>query len=533
MRSVDNTVLGRAIAQTAPGTVSAPLSVPTLGQLVPRKDPFNRTGSDYPDAAGDAVTHGYGGKNGARGWIWFGKACWDEPRRRIVFIASPHPADVMGPSGPPPPQAGSFNPYLTLLTVYDEDRNSIAVMEAPFTADVSRTKNHWPRGVQHGFDNQCVVPTTGELLKAVPPHWFDQSGQGAAEYLGLGIGRFDLKALVPGDVTSGREGAAYVGTFPIPNRTPDGRPRSEVTAGAMDYMPLIDKVFHGHKDRFWIIDPVRGAHTPNHADGQNLGFTLPNPAEAERFPIHNVGHYQHTVNKIIYGGGALAPAFFSREFVAIDGRTLEVTRLDDAPATFSMSETNLSAPIPKAFREAKSCQCGDPGSGESVFFQDTGPGGTKIYALDTRRPRGHQWRLLHLTLAHEVDWVCPIPPPYAVIVLGTSAPNGAATMRVYRHARIPDVTPPSVPRNVRAVATSSTTATITCDASIDPVIPEQPTSGVASYRFYRDGQLRASSSTPSFVDAGLSSATHNYTVAAVDAAGNVSAQSAASVLTTA
>jgi len=87
--------------------------------------------------------------------------------------------------------------------------------------------------------------------------------------------------------------------------------------------------------------------------------------------------------------------------------------------------------------------------------------------------------------------------------------------------------PPSVPTNLSASAVSSSEIKLTWNASIDNV-------GVAGYEIFRNGSPIATSSATSYADLGLSpSTTYSYTVAAYDAAGNVSGQSNATSATTA
>jgi cellulose 1,4-beta-cellobiosidase len=88
-----------------------------------------------------------------------------------------------------------------------------------------------------------------------------------------------------------------------------------------------------------------------------------------------------------------------------------------------------------------------------------------------------------------------------------------------------DTTPPSVPANLAAASTTSS-ASLTWSASTDNV-------GVTGYDIYRNGILVGSSTTPGFTDTGLFANTqYSYTVAAFDAAGNLSAASAAVTVTT-
>ncbi len=82
-----------------------------------------------------------------------------------------------------------------------------------------------------------------------------------------------------------------------------------------------------------------------------------------------------------------------------------------------------------------------------------------------------------------------------------------------------DKSPPTVPATITASALSTTSAEVTWPASTDAI------SGVARYDVYRDGVLVGSSTTTTFTESGLTAGTsYLYSVAAVDAAGNASAQ---------
>jgi chitodextrinase len=84
----------------------------------------------------------------------------------------------------------------------------------------------------------------------------------------------------------------------------------------------------------------------------------------------------------------------------------------------------------------------------------------------------------------------------------------------------PDTTPPSAPPGVTAAATSPTSADVAWQASAD-------VGGVTGYQVFRDGIRVGTATGTSFTDTGLTPSTqYSYTVAAVDTAGNVSAQSA-------
>jgi|GEM_PF-3116107 len=90
-----------------------------------------------------------------------------------------------------------------------------------------------------------------------------------------------------------------------------------------------------------------------------------------------------------------------------------------------------------------------------------------------------------------------------------------------------DTIAPSVPVGLSASAVSTTQINLTWSASSDAV-------GVAGYTIYREGAEIASTDTSSYSDVGLSaSSSYAYSLAAYDAAGNYSSQSAAVSATTA
>jgi hypothetical protein len=86
---------------------------------------------------------------------------------------------------------------------------------------------------------------------------------------------------------------------------------------------------------------------------------------------------------------------------------------------------------------------------------------------------------------------------------------------------ISDTTPPSVPFGLTATAVSSSSIKLTWNASTDI-----DGSGVVGYNIYRNGSLIGGSVVNNYLDPGLSPNTqYCYTVAAYDAASNVSGQS--------
>src|SRR5216117_76511 len=87
-----------------------------------------------------------------------------------------------------------------------------------------------------------------------------------------------------------------------------------------------------------------------------------------------------------------------------------------------------------------------------------------------------------------------------------------------------DTTPPSTPIGLTGEAAGSTGANLSWSASTDNV-------GVTGYIVRRNGVQVATPATTSYADTGLSVGTYSYTVAARDAAGNISPNSATASIT--
>jgi chitodextrinase len=102
----------------------------------------------------------------------------------------------------------------------------------------------------------------------------------------------------------------------------------------------------------------------------------------------------------------------------------------------------------------------------------------------------------------------------------TSAPTAAVAVTTA------DSAPPTTPTGLVATATSGTSVSLSWNASTDNV-------GVTGYAVYGNGHLVGTAGGTTYTDTGLTSATtYQYTIAAYDAAGNFSGQSAAASATT-
>jgi chitodextrinase len=89
-----------------------------------------------------------------------------------------------------------------------------------------------------------------------------------------------------------------------------------------------------------------------------------------------------------------------------------------------------------------------------------------------------------------------------------------------------DVSSPPAPTGLAVSSKTATSVSLTWNAVTDP-------SGITGYNVYRGGSLVGSPSTPGYTDTGLTTGTtYSYTVRARDAAGNLSAASAALSVTT-
>ena len=107
---------------------------------------------------------------------------------------------------------------------------------------------------------------------------------------------------------------------------------------------------------------------------------------------------------------------------------------------------------------------------------------------------------------------------------GNISPNSTSVSVTTASAA--DTTPPTTPTGLTATAAGPTGANLSWSASTDNV-------GVTGYIVRRNGVQVATPATTSFADTGLSAATtYSYTVAARDAAGNISANSTSVSVTT-
>src|SRR6267154_2969482 len=108
---------------------------------------------------------------------------------------------------------------------------------------------------------------------------------------------------------------------------------------------------------------------------------------------------------------------------------------------------------------------------------------------------------------------------YSYTVAARDAAGNVSANSASASVALADTTPPTTPTGLTGAVAGTTAANLSWSASTDNV-------GVTGYIVRRNGVQVATPATTSFADTGLSVGTYSYTVAARDAAGNVSANSA-------
>jgi chitodextrinase len=115
---------------------------------------------------------------------------------------------------------------------------------------------------------------------------------------------------------------------------------------------------------------------------------------------------------------------------------------------------------------------------------------------------------------------------YTVVARDAAGNESPASNAVTVGVGCTDCSPPSAPSGLAVTGTTSTSIALSWHAATDNV-------GVSGYLIFRNGAQIGTTTGTSYTDAGLSGGSYSYTVKARDAAGNVSAASAAVTASTA
>ncbi len=157
---------------------------------------------------------------------------------------------------------------------------------------------------------------------------------------------------------------------------------------------------------------------------------------------------------------------------------------------------------------------------------------TKVWSSSVmqKSPADLPYNIGSLSVTHVLDY----DPVDNVFIFITSGGNYKRYTWAYRYgagssttpAPASDTQPPSVPTGLSAGSVSQASATLSWNISTDNV-------AVTGYRIYRNGSQIATTTSTIYTDTALTSSTaYTYTVAAYDAAGNVSLQSGVVNVTT-
>jgi chitodextrinase len=196
----------------------------------------------------------------------------------------------------------------------------------------------------------------------------------------------------------------------------------------------------------------------------------------------------------------------------VDNSMLEVSALRGQTKPYVVPATLPNGAVGVAYSATFSAVGGNPGSRQWTLSSGALPPGL-LLAPSTG------------TISGAITSGTGSPYTFGITVTDTSSSRASLTQTF--SITVPhDSTPPSTPGSVLAVAVSASQINVSWAASTDNV-------GVTGYRVFRNGVLAGTVTALTDSDTGLAgSTTYSYTVAAFDAAGNVSTPSSAATATT-
>ena len=254
-------------------------------------------------------------------------------------------------------------------------------------------------------------------------------------------------------------------------------------------------------------DNVGVASVQFQLDGANVGSLLTTAPYSYSWNTTTATNASHTVRAIAKdaAGNTTTSA----------GVTVTVnnTMPDTTPPTVSITAPASGATVSGTV--SVTANASDNVGVASVQFQLDG---ANVGSLLTTAPYSYSWNTTTATNAsHTVRAI-------AKDAAGNTTTSAGVTVTVSNAP--PDTTPPTVPTGLSATAASSSQINLAWTASTDNV-------GVTGYKVFRSGSQIGTTASTSYQDTGLAASTsYSYTVAAYDAAGNVSAQSTSASATT-
>jgi chitodextrinase len=393
---------------------------------------------------------------------------WNPVNNTVMILGTSHP------SRKPPGETQS-----QLFAKYTESSNTWSQLTIP-----------WPTfdtGQAHEYNHAALNPSTGDFYHR--------------QYYSAKVIKFSHATQSWSQCTPWGNGTFQVG-------------------GALEYFPDRNSlVFLDGDWGVWELSLGSGNCTGKWVQRASTNGKGISPKLTGLFGYHNQSRYSSRCQCIIMGGGNGSRKLYRY----------------NADGTFAAI---ADAPVPIAIPQGGSGTIFtvDPASGLILVWNHS-DASTTMYEYD---PVTNAWTTISRTSpifpGPEGGVTATIAVPianYGAIMFVQAGSSSGGRIYLYRHAAGSRSTPPrspivapSIPSSVSAIAVSSSQINVFWTASTDNV-------AVQGYRVYRNGGQVATVSTTAYSDTNLSAATsYTYTVAAYDAAGNTSGQSAPSSATT-
>jgi hypothetical protein len=331
--------------------------------------------------------------------------------------------------------------------------------------------------VHHPYDHHTLNPATGDMF------YFDRGTKNIFRY-STSLGSWDPNAIAIPFQTTGELGIAY-----FPER-----------GGIV--------LANGWGVYFWKESTKQWS---------NLGtFQMGN--------IHNFAEYSNVQKTVLFGGGQFDAGGYSSDIYKMDANGT-ITKLHNSPIPLSIPRTTITV---------------DPVTGAYLVFAKDGNDVFQFYKYDVgtdswqAQPNSNPIS----TNSDQNTGLMAAPVSTYGVTMFLKYNYGDPRVYIYKNGSSSQPPPasdsqaPSIPTALSATAVSSSQIDLTWTASTDDT-------GVAGYRIYRcigtgcTANPIATATTTTYSDSMLSpSTTYEYHVAAYDAAGNVSGQSAPASATT-